>query len=81
MAEYAPLLRLKYPPEGNSESIFGIRRVQLVQVAKETGQYEQLGRNLVFIIRGTARRFLRGFSTSIGGTSQTKRAVELCLVP
>eukprot|EP00532_Pseudo-nitzschia_australis_P014250 CAMPEP_0168276160 /NCGR_PEP_ID=MMETSP0141_2-20121125/18366_1 /TAXON_ID=44445 /ORGANISM="Pseudo-nitzschia australis, Strain 10249 10 AB" /LENGTH=38 /DNA_ID= /DNA_START= /DNA_END= /DNA_ORIENTATION= len=38
MAEYAPLLRLKYPPEGNSESIFGIRRVQLVQVAKETGQ-------------------------------------------
>lgn len=28
---------------GNSESRVGIRRVQLVQIAKETGQYEQGG--------------------------------------
>jgi len=44
----APLSSLKYPPEENSESRFGIRRVQLVQIAKETSQYEQVGKNSEF---------------------------------
>mmetsp|Transcript_22486 Transcript_22486/g.48901 ORF Transcript_22486/g.48901 Transcript_22486/m.48901 type:complete len:82 (+) Transcript_22486:151-396(+) len=44
----APLSSLKYRPEENSESRFGIRRVQLVQIAKETSQYEQVGKNSEF---------------------------------
>ena len=74
----APLSSLKYPPEENSESRFGIRRVQLVQVAKETVQYGQGEKNSGLKIRGKLCRFLRGFSTLVlGGHLRQSRAAEL----